>query len=461
MTQYAKINDPDKGVIPFEDWPHLVEILDFIALHKELVILKARQLGVSWLLAGYALWKATFFISSRVLMLSQGETEAADLLNKSRFIHSQLPDFLRLSTGRDQSSLVTFPTQHSEIRALPSTERAGHGYNASLVVRDELEHHPCAELNFAAVGPSIDAGGQMIDLSTVNKMKQDTHFKTRYIRAKNGDNGAIPMFLPWDRRPGRTADWFEIIKKKYSSWQVEQEYPCTEQEALSTLQSVQHLENDALDDIHARQIQPLDKHDLYGKHKTVKIYKLPVSAGRYMAVCDPSDGKEDPHAIIVVDAMTMEEVASSHGKVTADRCAVIYDDLVRFYNNAFNVYELNARAGGMFSTKLKDLETPNQCDFLKTDKKLDYKKTGWWTGDNLKEWFYDLLEEAVRDRAIQPHSPEAIKEMRNLVLLEGESMPEVPKGGHDDWCDVWARVVALKRYVKFGGVSIKSYTYTG
>ena len=85
------IKDDLEGVIKFQPWPHLLECLEIFLTHKEVIILKARQIGMSWLVAGYGLWRALFYEGSRVLMLSQGQDEAAALLDKSRFIYMHLP----------------------------------------------------------------------------------------------------------------------------------------------------------------------------------------------------------------------------------------------------------------------------------------------------------------------------------------------------------------------------------
>jgi len=452
LKTYGKINDPERGIIEFEDWPFLVELLGFIDTHKELIILKARQLGISWLMAGYSLWVALFHEGSRVLLLSQGETEAADLLSKCVFMHLHLPSFLALEKGKDQSALITFPAIFSEIRALPSTEKAGHGYNASLVVRDELEHHPYASENFAAVGPAVDAGGKQIDLSTVNKRKLGTHFKTRYMQARSGENNAFPVFLPWHVRPGRTAEWFEGIKRKYPKWVVEQEYPNTEAEALGVLQAGVFFDADATDRMLLDCCSPVEV--LHGG--TVKIWKKPVVGRKYCIACDPSDGKEDPHAIGVMDWQTSEIVALSHGKVPADTAAQIYDELVRMYNNAFNTYELNARAGGIFSQKLKDLGTPNQAPFISAAGKLDITKTGWWTGPSNRNSMLWALEEAIRKNQIRFYHRDGINEIKMFQLPEGDD-PQAPEGGHDDIVIMLAILWQTRKRMPSGLAQIKSF----
>ncbi len=223
LANYVYIEDANnRRTVKWEPWPYLLDLIDTFEENHEVIILKARQLGISWLVCGYGLWRALFFPNVKVLLLSMGETSAWELVSKCRFIYRRLPVFLKRKTGHDSRSAFELPENDSVIRALPSTEDAGSGFNATLVIRDELEKHPYGEENMAAIGPTIDAGGQSIDLSTARKDKIDTHFKKRYKQAQLGDIGAKPVFLGWRNRPmrqeGMTLDeWFqERVVKKYA-----------------------------------------------------------------------------------------------------------------------------------------------------------------------------------------------------------------------------------------------------
>jgi len=413
---------------------------------------------MTWLLAGYSLWKAIFFDSANVIIVSKKEEAANETLSYCKFIWSQLPDFLRLDLDRDQASLLSFPSRHSKIRSLPTTKDAGLGFGgASLLILDEWEFHEFDEENYTQIKPMIDAGGrrQLVIASAPNKWKSNTKFKEIYKKAKLKENNFYPRFFSFDVVPYRDERWYQEKQREYASWQMEALYPRTEEEALSTLETRSFFSNlDAVFDFQT----PL-KHNLSDKYgDIVKIFRLPVVGRKYVQFADPSDGKDDPHAIIVMDAVTGEEVAESHGKTPADLCAQIHDDLVREYNDALNSYELNARAGGLFSAKLKDLDTPNQCPFLKTNGELDREKTGWWTGKTLKDTMTWGLEEAVRLGGIRIHSKECYEEFQKIIVPEGEK-PQATQGVHDDYFNAWMRVWKLKDYVSTGKIKFSSYQY--
>jgi len=397
-------------------------------------------------------------------MLSYREDEAFDLVDKCKFIDDNLPDFLKESRNPDQRGHIAFPSTRGEIKSLPSTEDAGRSTDASIVVCDEWEKHPYAEPNYGALRPTISAGGQFIGLSTADKLKMGTFFKTLYAQARSGENGFFNIFLPWFIRPGRTQEWYESETNGMASWQREGEYPATEDDMLTTLQTRKFFGD--LAQMYQDIKEPIE-HELSTKYSgVVRLYRLPVVGTRYCLFNDPSEGKEDPHAIIVMDARTGEEVAESHGKTPADLCAQIHDDLVRLYNNAFNGYESGpGGAGGIVATKLKELNTPNICPSLNVNKRpftLDTTsgKKGWWTSKSLWDVVIWDLEEAVRLGQIIPHSKECLDEFNQFIVPEGAD-PQKPRGGHDDYIDAWARVWHLRKYVTTGNIGGFHFKYKG
>ncbi len=447
------------GIIPFEIPPHIESLLSDLLTYRLNIILKSRQVYVTWTIQGFSLWRALFHVGANIITLSKGEEEATEELDYARFIHKNLPAFLRISKGKDQSSLIDFPVMDSKMRALPSTEAAGVGFGGATQINlDEFEYHPYAEKNYSELKPMIDAGGQLNIYSNTDKLRLNTKFKELYVKAMTGDSGFHKIFIPYNVLPERTQEWYDNLHKDYADWEVECKYPRTEAEALESLKTRRFFDDTAIGEMYADIKKPAEC-ELAKKHASVKIYRLPIVGRRYCIFTDPSTGKEDPHAIIVIEHGTCEEVAESHGKTTADQCAVIHDDLVRFYNNAFNSYELNAQAGGIFSEKIEQLGTPNRCDFLKNDGKLQPGKKGWYTstrGQGVRDRFVWGLEEAVRQRQITIHSKECLDEFKPFMIPEGEE-PQAPKGGHDDYVDAWGRVLFLRKYLPAEAGEVRSY----
>jgi len=414
---------------------YIFDLIETMACTREIVILKARQLFISWLMCAYAVWSAVFHDYAKVLLLSYKEEGGSwELIDKCLFIYNALPDFIKRELDSDTRSQIGFKHGNSRIKALPSTETAGTGYTATLVIRDELEKHPYAEKNFAAIGPTVDAGGQMIDLSTIEKSAPDSHFRKRYISAKTGSNTQA-VFLGWRLRPVRQEglsldDWFkQNIEKKYTKLQIEQEYPETEDQALSPPETTAFFDRAALNDMEWDVIRVLEtRHS-----EQVKIYVPPIIGRKYVAFLDPSDGSEDPHAGIIMDFQTDEVVAETHGFCKADQCAKQFDELVREYNQAFNDFESNASVGGKVSEVLAALGTPNRRVNRYVKGEPMY---GWYTGGNSanstrRDMIWEL-EEAVRKRKVRVHNKDIITELKSFIQPPGEA--PCPMGGaHDDY----------------------------
>ncbi len=465
LCTYVWITDrAEKETIKWNAWDYLVDLATLLPTIHLLIILKARQLGISWLIIAYSVWLALFHTNVKILLFSKGEKEASDLVGggeravpgKAKFIYNNLPDFLRIKLGRDTQSVMDFPTTGSIIESMASTPDAGRSTDASLIVCDEWEFHPYAEQNFAAVRPTIGNKGQFIAMSTADKTKINTFFKSIYIGAMNGSNNFTYRFLPYNLRPGRDEKWREELLKEMPRHQVEAEYPITESDALTTLKTIPFFDNDVLGMMLSDSISEI-KCELSDQFKTVHVYKLPVVGRRYCLFTDPSDGKEDPHASVVKEVQSGEWVAVSHGKITADDCAQIHDALARFYN-AFNSYELNARAGGMFSLKIDDLGTPNRCGFISTDGTANPSKHGWWTGRKARDNMEQSLEEAIRLQKVRVYYKPAIQEFMSYMRPEGD-LPQAPKGGHDDFVIAGGGVEQIQRYLPSGTATVTSFKW--
>jgi len=428
--------------------------------------LKARQLGISWLVAAYGLWKVLFAENAKVLFMSKGEDEAWQLIDKSRFILNHLPDYLGLIQKHPENkTIIDFKASNSVIQALPSTKDAGKGTDATLVVRDELASHPYAGENFSAIGPAIDSGGQLIDLSTINKLDVESHFTERVNRARDKTSNAHLIFLGWKLRPVRQEglsldEWFKLrILPKYSPLEIEQEYPETIEEALKLSGVRAFFDINALEDM-LMYVHPTVPAEINTHNGMVKIYQLPVVGEQYCIFTDPSDGKDDPHATGVMHPRTGEIVALSHGKIPADECAQIHDSLVRFYNNAFNTFEINAMAGGKMAETIKKLETPRCFGFRKGE--LKSGEEGWWTGGwsgtSVRRDMIYRLEEAIRKRLIILHDREAIEELRGFIVPEG-GIPQASRGLHDDYIMMLGGLWMMRKVIPQGSGSGYSFKY--
>ena len=424
--EHVKILDATTNqIIKYEMWPHLVEFIKAVFEHKQVIGLKSKQVGFSWTLAALAvLWCQK--VGANVIMISKGEDEAKELLRKAKFIYNQLPKYLQSETGADSAFSISFKNKHSRIHTLPSTEFAGVGETASLVIWDENEFHPNASENWGHLKPTIDAGAHGVVVSTANPTKLDSHFKILWREAKAGNNNFYPMFIPWDAVPNRNEDWLERVKKDYYlEWQVHADYPATEAEALSPTtgrvvfdsEILQKLLDEALKEEEIRQ-------------GVVHIYHRPRIGTQYIAGVDMAEGRGGDYSVLWLEGkegLRRELVAVIHSnRILPDTFAYIGYELLKEYYSPRVICGADAW-GQMFISPLLALGYDRGKIYSSEAKreKLGYKETGSTRDRDLA-----TMEKALRD-GLKIHYKPAIEEFFAFQYTDKGRM-EVAEGSHDD-----------------------------
>ena len=205
LDAYGRIYDPAaRGWLPFRLWPAQMALAGQLQAGRQFVILKARQMGLTWLCAGCALWLMLFRPAATALLFSRRDDEAVHLLKfRLRGMYDRLPAWMqaaRLDVDNDHELRLS---NGSAALAFPTT--GGRSYTASFALVDEADHVPELDRLLDAVKPTVDAGGRLILLSTADKGRPGSPFKRVYEAARVGENDYTPVFLPWSARPDRTA----------------------------------------------------------------------------------------------------------------------------------------------------------------------------------------------------------------------------------------------------------------
>lgn len=426
--EYVYIRDPLKGQIKFEKWPHLIQILRTFEGNPLIVILKARQIGVSWLLACYALWIALTRPHANILLISKGEREAWELLSKCRFIYNNLPDWMQQSLSYDSVSCLGFFQLGSKISTLPCTGTAGIGEAATVVICDEWDKWDVEiqEQNFASLKPTIDAGGKFIGVSTSDKTKADSFFKETLRGARSKENNFVYLFYPWSIRPERDEAWYERQKADYPDYLLKQEYPNSLEEALSSLTGKSVFSQDALEKLLAGAIEPEETRRGY-----IHIIHPPEVGVRYVGAGDVGEGVGlDYSALSIVGVRGIQ----------AEVCAVIHSNQIKTDIYAYEIYKLgeeyfnpllgveNNSLGVATLNKLSELGYPRL--YSTKDKKGNIKKLGFTTSGFSRQENLIELSNAINNGALITKYKPQILELMNFYFKEGRA--EAAKGSHDD-----------------------------
>jgi hypothetical protein len=235
-------NDEEPGPpIPFDLWPAQRRVLDVFRLELLIAVLKARQLGLTWLALHDGYHFAAIDPAGRnavILGLSQDGGYAKRLLERARAINDLLPPFLRQREDRDtQGSKTEFKmVDRGRLVSLPGTPDAPRSWQADLAICDEW-----AFVRNGNAGPTMralmPAARRIIAISSGNGGPDEEgngqHFATLYTRAREGENEWTPVFLPTSTHPSRTPAWRETERRNYDTdEEFLAEHPETDDEAL-------------------------------------------------------------------------------------------------------------------------------------------------------------------------------------------------------------------------------------
>lgn len=428
---------PGAGRIKFAKWPHNLQMARDLTEHRLICTLKARQLGWSWIMAAYAVWNMMFKEGSLVLMLSKGQFESKELLSKARFIYRNLPDDWQWPLATDSSSEIAPKGKTAKIVALPSTEDAGRSETASVVIQDEADFHEFLDSNYAAVKPTIDAGGQMLMGSTSNKRKLISLFKELYRGGP--DNGWHVVFWPWTARPGRDQEWFDQVKRNVPSLDeltaegmspdlyMEQNYPVDAQEALAPPKSIGAFDQDMLKDMQELTRKPTSVID-----GAINIYQGFRAGGRYGAGTDTAHGTGyDFSVTTVIDLKSGNVVADiMSNSMQPEDLAHHSLELLKRYGSP--IWGIEDNEWGIVVVKAAQEARYPRIYKHKTGRGAEH--IGWHTDGKTRWELWGELQAAVNAGQITVFSSPGLSQFFSVILNPDKGhRPEAMKGAHDDY----------------------------
>jgi hypothetical protein len=420
--------------IPFTLWEAQRPVADALVAHRLVVMLKARQLGATWLVLAFALWLMLFKPIATVLLFSKRDDEAIDLLKvRLRGMHARLPVWMQIASkrGRENDHIHEF-VNGSTARAFPST--GGDSYCATLAVVDEADLCMRFSELMTSVKPTIDAGGRMIILSRPDKSKPESAFKKIYQAAKRGLTDWFPIFLAWNARPSRDQDWYEaqkrdIINRTGALDDLAEQYPATDVEALAPRTLDKRIAPAWLQ-LCWQELAPLDPvPTAVPAIPGLQVFRPAVKGRKYVLGVDPAEGNptSDDSAIEVLDCANGEEVASLAGRFQPAMIGHYAIMLARYYNSAACMVERNNHGHAVLQwlaiqgTGLRRLM--GQDD-----------KEGWLSSALGKTLLYSACADQVRNSEVILHD---LATYAQLGSIEGATL-KAPEGEHDDRADAFA-----------------------
>ncbi|MDE2104844.1 MAG: hypothetical protein KGL39_46840 [Patescibacteria group bacterium] len=244
-----EIKDVPGAIGTFQLWNFQVDALKTMLTDRRLIVLKARQLGLSWLVLAYAACRMLFQPGYRIAAISKTDKESMEMARRLKVILENMPEWVirehkkpfkmwggpTFEANTDRV-LIHFPDKDGQrvadsiFTALPQSADSGRSLTGDLLILDEFAAQDYAEEIWAAAGPTInDGSGQAIIISTG---KRNTKFEELCTAARKGEGRFKILFFPWNARPDRTIEWYENTKADFPN-SYKAEYPCNEDEAFS------------------------------------------------------------------------------------------------------------------------------------------------------------------------------------------------------------------------------------
>ena len=169
--------DPHDQTSPIKRIPHhgyIEQIIDQWMTDELILVVKSRQMMISWVFVALNLWLARFHKGQYCFFVSKKEDDAGfssplSLLSRAWFIYEHLPEQFKCPVQKSLNpAMLKFPKLNSIIHGVSQDSDAVRQYTASSIFSDEMAFQERSEQIFAAVKPTIDGGGKFTGVSTPN-----------------------------------------------------------------------------------------------------------------------------------------------------------------------------------------------------------------------------------------------------------------------------------------------------
>lgn len=238
IRKYIKIQHPTKGAVPFDLYPFQERLIHSFHQHDFNIVLASRQVGKSITSASYLLWYAMFNFDKTILIASNKNAGAMEMIYRIRFAYENLPFWIKPGVADDgyNKHAIGFDNG-SRIISAATSEDTGRGMSISLLFLDEFAFvAPGIQDEFwTAIKPTLSTGGSCIIASTPNG---DMNIFAQIWRAAAVKaNSFVATWIKWDEPPGRDAAFREKEIADIGERKFLQEYECCAPDADVTIRT--------------------------------------------------------------------------------------------------------------------------------------------------------------------------------------------------------------------------------
>jgi hypothetical protein len=430
ISKYIKVVHPVRGLVPFKLYGFQKKILQDLQSHRFNILRKFRQAGCTTIAAAYALWFAIFNKHKSVIILSKGDAESTEVLDRIKIMYDELPSFLKPGIIEDNKHTLKLST-NSTIKSRPSGKQSGRSLAGSLLIIDEAAFIENIDTIWAAVYPIISTGGRAFVLSTVNGV--GNWYYDVYSKATSKENSFNAMDIKWQDHPEykrhlgyewlysemeekglNVDDWEKTTRANMPMRQWMQEY---EGVFLGTGET--YINGEILSRINSQTSQQYIQK--YGDK--MRVWQDPLPYYTYILGCDVSlGGNRDYSAFHIINAYNGQQVAEFYSNNTPiNEFAQIINEEASIYNMAYVIPERNTIGNNLIDWLFNVYEYEN----LWADER---GKFGYQLTSQNREQLLATLEESLRTETIKINSSRTSDELLTFIVNEhGKAKAEKTK----------------------------------
>lgn len=453
LRKYAIIQHPLRGKIHFDLYDFQEDTIHNFESHQYVVVLKARQIGLSTLVAGYALWKMLFNNDFNILVIATKQDTAKNLVTKIRIMHQNLPVWLRGNCTEDNKLSLSF-ANGSQVKAVASSLDAGRSEALSLLILDEAAFIENADVIWTAAQATLSTGGDAIVLSTPNGM--GNFFHQVWIGSQAEENGFFPTFLDWKVHPDRDEEWRAEQDKKLGPMGARQEHDADFVASGNTV-----IDGDLIE--FYRETYQRDPVGKRAFDNNLWVWEYAQSNHNYLIVADVARGDAaDKSAFHVIDLESVRQVAEYKGVIGTKEYGAMLVAIATEYNDGLLIIE-NSNIGWAVLQEVIDRQYKNlfymEDDWRFVDTQLPSQRLnrrmhqenkrvpGFTTSTRTRPLIISRLNEYMMDNSVEIYSTRTFDELE--VFIWNGSKPEAMDGYNDDLVmalsiGLWVRDTALR-----------------
>jgi hypothetical protein len=451
LTKYSYIQHPIRGRVLFNLYKYQKEALLDFENHEYNIVLKGRQIGISTLVAGYSLWLMLFHNDKNILVIATKQETAKNLVTKVKFMHDNLPTWLRGSIVTNNKLSLQF-ANGSQIKAVASSPDAGRSEALSLLILDEAAFIDAADIIWTAASSTLSTGGQAILLSTPNGV--GNFFHKMWQQAESKENNFNPILLDWRVHPERDQAWRDRQTELMGELQAIQEHDASFIFSGNTVIPAEIIEFYKSTFVQ----EPITKGGFDGN---LWIWEYAQPGKSYVVSADVSRGDgEDYSAFHVIDIETSAQVAEYKGKVETKQFGNMLVSIATEYNDALLIPE-NSSIGWNAIQQIIDRGYKNLFYMSKDLQYVDvehqmsgkYHKEersmvpGFTTSQRTRPLIISRLKEYMLENSFTIRSTRTCAELETFIWKNGR--PEALSSYNDDLImalciGLWVRDTALR-----------------